>query len=298
MLTLLHISDLHFGPHFRTEAGEALLRFAAETQPDIVVASGDFTQRAKRRQFAEAREFLSRLPPTPRVLLPGNHDVPLYRVHERLFTPYALYREYLESETDHSLTHPQAVIAAINTTSPLLRLTNGRLRTESLAYCRRVFTSAPAESVRIVAAHHPFAPPQDDLGGEMMRGRPQALEVFADLGVELVLGGHLHRSYIGSSLDVCPEPQHEHGILLVQAGTATSARGRATEQGKNSANVIQIDDTSIQVTTYIRGEDGRFSPVASSLHPPGEPASGFAAPLMATQQREQASPSHHDECSA
>lgn len=267
MLTLLHISDLHFGPHYWTEAGEALLRTVAETQPDIIVASGDFTQRAKRRQYATAREFLGRLPPVPRVIVPGNHDVPLYRLHERLFSPYALYREYLENEADHSLSHPRAVIAALNTTSPLLRITNGRLRAESLEFCLQVFADAPSGAVRIVVAHHPFAPPPDDVGGEMMRGRPEALEVFADLGVELVLGGHLHRAYVGNSLDVCPEPQHQHGILLVQSGTSTSSRGRAAEQGKNSLNVIQIDENSIRITTHIRGDDGRFSPAARSLHP-------------------------------
>ncbi len=267
MLTLLHISDLHFGPHYLSEAGEALQRFAAELRPDIVVASGDFTQRAKRRQFAAAREFLSRLPDVPRLIVPGNHDVPLYRIHERIFSPYGLYRKYLENEADHALLHPRAVIAGLNTTSPLRRITNGRLRAESLAYCHQLFTDAPAGAVRIVVTHHPFAPPPDPLGGEMMRGVSNALETFAELGVELVLSGHLHRAYAVSSLDVCPDPQHTQGILVVQSGTTTSGRGRAAEKGKNSLNVIQIDEGSIRITPHLRGDDGRFSPVETSLHP-------------------------------
>lgn len=270
MLTLLHISDLHFGPHYLSEAGESLQRFAAELRPDIVVASGDFTQRAKRRQFANAREFLGRLPDVPLVIVPGNHDIPLYRIHERLFSPYGLYRRYMENEGDHVLSHPRAVIAALNTTSPLRRITNGRIRAESLALCRRAFADAPAGAARIVVAHHPFAPPEDALGGEIMRGIPAALEVFAELGVELVLGGHLHRAYSISSLDVCPDPQHTQGVLLVQSGTTTSGRGRAGEKGKNSLNVIQIDGGSIRVTPHLRGEDGRFAPLAAALHPRAE----------------------------
>src|SRR5690606_40715703 len=66
------------------EVGEALQRFARELEPDVIVASGDFTQRAREEQFREAREFLDRLPAVPLVVTPGNHDVPLYRVMERL----------------------------------------------------------------------------------------------------------------------------------------------------------------------------------------------------------------------
>ena len=100
-----------------------------------------------------------------------------------------------------------------------------------------------------------------------MRGVPAALDVFGELGVELVLGGHLHRAYSVGSLDVAPDPQHTQPILLVASGTTTSGRGRAAERGKNSLNVIQIDDGSIRVTPHIRGEDGRFAPAGTSLHP-------------------------------
>src|SRR4051812_48378566 len=98
MLTLLHISDLHFGPHYLPHVGEALLESASALRPDVIVASGDFTQRATEEQFAAAREFLDRLPPAPRVVCPGNHDVPLYRMWERMTRPHALYRRYIAEE--------------------------------------------------------------------------------------------------------------------------------------------------------------------------------------------------------
>jgi 3',5'-cyclic AMP phosphodiesterase CpdA len=77
MLTILHISDLHFGPPYVPAVGAALLRAAPRMQADLIVASGDFTQRAKPEQFAQARAFLDQLPKLPRVVVPGNHDVPL-----------------------------------------------------------------------------------------------------------------------------------------------------------------------------------------------------------------------------
>src|SRR4051812_18078443 len=98
MLTLLHISDLHFGPYYVPHVGEALLAAAEQLQPDVIVASGDFTQRAKAAEFAAAREFHDRLPPAPQVVCPGNHDVPLYRVWERIRRPHELYRAYITPE--------------------------------------------------------------------------------------------------------------------------------------------------------------------------------------------------------
>jgi 3',5'-cyclic AMP phosphodiesterase CpdA len=153
MLRLLHISDLHFGPPLLADVAEAALRAAAELAPDIVVASGDFTQRAKRKQYAEARAFLDRLPRVPLVVVPGNHDVPLYRVFERLFRPYANYRQYISRD--------DAVIVALNTTSPLLAITHGRIRRRQLDFCARVLAAAPSSAVRIVVAHHHFAPAPD-----------------------------------------------------------------------------------------------------------------------------------------
>ena len=93
MLTLLHLSDLHFGPPFVAEAAEAVVRMADEVDLDAVIVSGDLTQRAKPEQFRDARRFIERLPDVPTLVVPGNHDVPLYRVWERLTRPHEAYLE-------------------------------------------------------------------------------------------------------------------------------------------------------------------------------------------------------------
>src|SRR4051794_27694367 len=103
MLTILHISDLHFGPPYLPKVGAALESIAPRLAPGVIVASGDFTQRAKAAQFAEARALLDRLPKVPLVVVPGNHDVPLYRVFERAMRPYAQYRKYISAELDTAL---------------------------------------------------------------------------------------------------------------------------------------------------------------------------------------------------
>ena len=268
MLTLLHASDLHFGPHYLPRVGDALVRAAHELAPDAIVISGDFTQRAKRVQYAAAAAFLERLPAVPRIVVPGNHDVPLYRVAERLFQPYRLYREYISPELDSVHRLPGAVIVALNSTAPLRAITNGRIDPAQLDFCADALRAVPPSDARIVVAHHHFAPAPDYEGGQVMPRAKRALDVFTALRVELILGGHLHRAYIGNSLDVYPGRDREHGVIIVQCGTTTSRRGRAREREKNSLNLIHIDADTIRVTHYMYFEDvGGFAPVSRHIFP-------------------------------
>ena len=94
MRTIVHLSDLHFG-----RVNEALLTPLVEAvralAPDVVVVSGDLTQRARAAEFQQAQEFLSRLP-GPQIVVPGNHDVPLYNIAHRLLRPLDKFRRYIE----------------------------------------------------------------------------------------------------------------------------------------------------------------------------------------------------------
>ena len=269
MLTLLHISDLHFGPPYVPAVGEAFLKIAPELKADIIVASGDFTQRAKPQQFADARAFLDRLPRVPCIVTPGNHDIPLYRIKERLFTPYDLYRQYISPELETVLRRDDAVIVSINTTNPLRAITNGRIRSAHLDYCRQAFADAPKGAARIVVAHHHFAaaPDYDNKDRPMPKAR-KALDLFTELEIDLILGGHLHRAYIGNSLDVYPSKDRTNGIIIVQSGTTTSQRGRAREREKNSFNLIKLTADMVRITHYMYfHEEGGFAPVSRHIFP-------------------------------
>jgi 3',5'-cyclic AMP phosphodiesterase CpdA len=268
MLTLLHISDLHFGPPFVAHVGESVLRAARQLAPDIIVASGDFTQRAKREQYAEARAFLDRLPDVPVMVTPGNHDVPLYRVFERIFAPYRLYTEYISEELDSVHRLDRAVIVTLNSTAPLRAITNGRISRDQLDFCARAFAGAEPGLARIVVAHHHFAPAPDYEGGQVMPRAKRAMDCFADLGVEMILGGHLHRAYIGNSLDLYPGRDREHGVIIVQSGTTTSRRGRAREREKNSLNLIRVGEDRVRITHYMYFDELLgFAPVSRHLFP-------------------------------
>lgn len=263
MLTILHISDIHFGPHYLPDVGEALLRTAAAIDPDLIVASGDFTMRARREQFADARAFLDRLPRKPVVVTPGNHDIPLYRIFERIFSPVALYREYISDELDTVLYRDDAVIVSLDSTSPLRSITNGRLSRRQLDFAADAFRAAPDGAARIVVTHHNLAPAPDFDGGSVMHGSRRILGRFSAMGVDLVLSGHLHRAYSTSSLDLYEKHPPGHGLRIIQAGTATSSRGRGRERKRNSFNLVRVGSDSVQVTPHLYFEDLHgFAPVA------------------------------------
>lgn len=293
MITLLHVSDLHFGPPFLPQVGEAVQAFAARLGPTAIVASGDFSQRAKPEQFAAARAFLDRFPPVPTVVTPGNHDVPLYRFAERLLDPYRHYREHIQRELDTVTKLPGATIVALNSTAPRRMLVNGRIRGWQLEYARRAFEGLPPEELRIVVAHHHFAPPPDFEGGDVMPKAQRALDAFTAMKVDLIMGGHLHRAYIGNSLDVYSGADREHGIAIVQSGTSTSRRGRAREAEKNSLNVLRLDGETIRVTHYMYFDDAKdFVPTSRHLffrrgRPPLDAQGRMAVEAIFTDDREE-----------
>ncbi len=268
MLTLLHASDIHFGKAYRADVGEAFLSAAFEAGPDAVVISGDLTQRAKEREFRDAAAFLKRLPEVPLVVVPGNHDVPLYRVFERIFAPHRNYRRWIRDELDTVTSLPGATIVALDSTAPHTAIVNGRIRPHQVEFARRAFAEAPEGDVRIVVAHHHFAPAPDYEGDRFMPGAKRVLDQLTRMGVEVILGGHLHRAYIGNSLDVYPGENRARGVIIVQSGTTTSGRGRARERARNSFNVVHVGQHAVEVTHHMYFEDlGAFAPFSIHAFP-------------------------------
>jgi len=268
MRRILHISDLHFGPPYRPEVGEALLAIAPSLEPGIIVASGDFTQRAKPEQFAEARAFLDKLPTAPKVVVPGNHDTPLWRVLERVFDPRGQFKKHMSEQLDQVHDFDDIVIVSLDSTSPRRAISNGRIHLDQLEFCEKALQDVGPEKIKIIVAHHHFAPAPDFERDQVMPKAKRALDRFTALGVDMIMGGHLHRAYVGNSLNVYRGADPDHGIIIVQSGTSTSSRGRGPEEEKNSFNLVILDNDTIQVTHYTYLEhDRRFEPISCHLFP-------------------------------
>ncbi len=269
-LRIMQISDLHFGPPLVPAVAEAALASCFRLTPDVLVVSGDLTQRARREQFVAARDYLERFPMIPRLVIPGNHDVPLYDIARRLSDPHRLYREIISHDLNTVLqvpseTGPGAVLVGLDSTAPRTAISNGRIHSWQLEFCAHALENAPADAMRIVVAHHHFAPAPDTLSDARMPMAQRAINRFTELGVELIMGGHLHRSYIGNSLDFYPGEHRDRGIIIAQSGTTTSRRGRGREKEKNTFNLIELAAATIKITHYLYF-DAEQGFVATSQH--------------------------------
>ena len=268
MLTILHGSDLHFGKPFDAEVARVFQKSIRDLSPDLLVFSGDFTQRAKVGEYKDAREFLRSFPDLPTVVTPGNHDVPLYRFWERLFAPLRNYREFISPQLDTVTSVRGATVVSLNTTSPLRAIVNGRLTDRQLLFAADAFQGAPEEDSRVVALHHHLAPAPDYESDQVLPGFQRCLGAFGEMRVDLILGGHLHRAFIANSLDTFPGEGDGHGIVIAHSGTTTSRRGRARERNKNSFNLIGIAWDHMVITHFMYlPEEGGFFPVGSHAFP-------------------------------
>ncbi len=267
-LKIVHGSDLHFGTPHLPESARAFRDAVVDIEPDVLVISGDLTQRAKVEECRQASEFLKSLPELPTVVVPGNHDVPLYRVWERLTRPLKNYTDYISADLDTITRLPGAVIVGLDSTAPYRAIVNGRLTESQLRFAEDAFSAAGPDDIRILVAHHPFASAPDFEGDYPIPGRSKLLRRMEASGVALILGGHLHRAYLGDSKDVYPHKRPARGLHIIQSGTTSSNRGRAREIGKNTFNLLRIDRISLEVIQYqFDGVENRFRPARKHLVP-------------------------------
>jgi 3',5'-cyclic AMP phosphodiesterase CpdA len=254
MARLLHISDLHFGAHDE-DLVEAVESKADELKPDLIIVSGDFTQRARTEQFKEACGFLERLREADHDVLgvPGNHDVPLYDVLRRFLSPLTRYRRYIDETLCPFVELPGIAVLGINTARSLT-FKDGRISREQVEFIRETFSRTDPDSIRVLVTHHPlFAIPVGE-GVERAIGRQElALDAIEEAGVDLLLAGHAHHAAVHSAADLVTRAG---GALVIQAGTATSTRLREQNQ---SFNVIDIDDGNVTLTVECWCET-RFEP--------------------------------------
>ena len=246
-LRIVHLSDLHFGREDHRVVA-ALQRQLRDIDPLIIAVSGDLTQRARRSQFRRARAFLDALP-APHLVVPGNHDVPLFNVFARVVNPLGGYRRHISTDLSPLYVHPQLLVIGMDTTQPST-LKNARVRASSIESVRDAVARIDGAAVKVLVAHHPFGE-KDPASVQAGSADEQALRALTDLGIDVFLTGHLHVSAAAHSA-----AGHRFGgrsALLVEAGTATSTRLR---EATNAFNVLHITAPAITVERHDWGPDG------------------------------------------
>ena len=243
MRTLIHISDLHFG---RTEAvlEDALRKLIGQERPDMVIVSGDITQRATMLQFQEAETFFASLP-FPLFIVPGNHDVPLYSFWKRFYRPYKGYKMHISEDLEPEYQDDALAIIGLNTVR-VYRMKEGQINQYQIERVHRMFKKLPSHLVKIVVSHHPFNIPET----HYKRPLSQVRRFWAGLqetGIDMFLSGHLHDTLTRYEDIAYKLPIKTEGPLIIQAGTAISTRRR--KEG-NAFNIIRIERPHIAIERY------------------------------------------------
>lgn len=224
---LLQISDPHFGTE-RPAVVEALVRLAHVLAPEVIVLSGDITQRAREAQFDAARAFVDRLPAAPRVVVPGNHDLPLFNLLARAFWPYANHRRAFGDALEPVHDAPGWLVVGVDSTRRW-RHKHGQLSAAQIGRVAARLRAAVPGQWRVVVLHHPtVAGGRDEVN--RVRGADAALKAWSEAGADVVLGGHIHLPYVQAA-------GNAPGLWVVQAGTAVSTRVR--HEAGNSVNLLR-----------------------------------------------------------
>lgn len=255
MARIAHLSDIHFGANDPNIVA-ATIEWLKEKQPDLVIISGDLTQRAREGQFKDAADYLLALRKNGLRLLiiPGNHDIPLYDVIRRFASPLGRYKRYIAGDLCPWVETDEVAVLGINTARSLT-IKDGRINEEQMQLIRQRFKGVAPNKTRILVTHHPlFALPigQGNELSEAVGRHKDALRAIADAGIHVTLAGHFHRTYAEAASKMVAEVG---STLVIQAGTATSIRLRNQEpQSFNWLHVEQGNRMELQVIVW-NGED-------------------------------------------
>lgn len=259
-MRIAHVSDLHFGAHSPAIA-DALTDDLHAMTPDLVVVSGDFTQVGSVGEFEMAEAFMNALP-APCFAVPGNHDIPAFNLWARFTDPYGRYRRYIAEELEPFAEYDGVTIAGLKTTRRArfgLDWSDGSISRRQLRRLSERLDETDPEAFRIVVGHHPLLHP--DEGGvtqDIVSRSAEALAAFARAGVDMVLSGHFHVSYVRShsapkQVDMShPDDPAQRHILVLQTGSAISTRLRGHP---NAYNLIDVHEGTATLRRRIWDED-------------------------------------------
>lgn len=198
-MRLAHVSDLHLGLEGGSASALEVARAVAadltaiSPSLDLVVVSGDLTERAEAEMFAEFERLFGEIG-LPVVIVPGNHDGPAgmhaYSATSRQFADWHITNRVVEV----------AGVRLLGLDTCIEGVTEGALDDEGLDLLERE-VARESESRLIVVMHHPpllLGLKQFD-GFCDLEGRERFLKIVNSARKQvIILSGHVHRPYTAS----------------------------------------------------------------------------------------------------
>ena len=209
-----------------------------------MVIAGDLTQRAKPRQFRQAREWVNAMT-VPTLAVPGNHDVPMYRAWERVFTPFGAYRKHFSADLEPGFEDDELFVIGINSAFNWT-IKDGRVSAAQLRRVEHQLAAAPSGKTLVVVVHHELIPAPRFGSQKVLTNAKELVSLLAAAGVRLVLSGHLHQAYC--ALAESYYPGIGGSMVVVHSGTTTSSRGRGCERGRNTCFWIEVETEQVRPT--------------------------------------------------
>jgi 3',5'-cyclic AMP phosphodiesterase CpdA len=257
-IRIAHLSDPHFGANL-PEVVTALTSTIKELKPNLIILSGDITQRARNTQFAAAAEFVKTLQEFEWAIVPGNHDIPLFNIFKRFFNPYGNFKRAFKGLLEKKISLSQVHVFTLNSTSRF-RHVQGKL---SSGQIKSVISDTQGKGcVRIACFHHPMDCPKRVDEKNLLRNRDESMKSLAKAEVDIILGGHIHDPYVSLSGERYPNVKRQSIISV--AGTSLSWRTRSG--APNSFNLIdaEVDDhqsPQLTISRYDLQNNKNFAPI-------------------------------------
>jgi hypothetical protein len=179
------------------------------------------------------------------VVVPGNHDVPLYNVLARFVDPLGGFRRHITAVRYPCFRDSEIAVVGANTTRSFT-IKDGGLRRGDVHHLSGLLGGADDPAVRILVCHHPFDRPSSRSGRWTVPAPDfDAVDALVARGVDIFLTGHLHLTYVGHT--AVRYRVRGRSAIVVEAGTATSHRGRGEA---NSFNLLRIETGRVTVERH------------------------------------------------
>ncbi|MEI8338136.1 MAG: metallophosphoesterase [bacterium] len=248
MKTIVHLSDLHFGK-IDAKRVNPLIKKISEIKPDLIIVSGDLTQRATEKEYKDAKKFFRKLD-RPIFVIPGNHDIPLINIFQRLTDPFKKYKKIISTDLNPFYCDETIAIAGINSVRRY-KITSGRISSKQISTTEKLLDNLDPKLIKIVVCHHPLDLPysaktiKKHTHGVVSHSKT-AMKHFSKIKVDIFLTGHIHQSHVADT-----KRRYKidgYGGLIIQAGTAMSKR---TRWEPVAFNVLKIKRPNISIENYV-----------------------------------------------
>jgi 3',5'-cyclic AMP phosphodiesterase CpdA len=233
-LRIAQLGDIHFGSEDKA-AILATRDIINHCDVDGVAICGDITQNGAKAEFEAAASWVSGLQP-PCIIVPGNHDTPMFGLAQRILRPWSRFNKVFKPYS-RPLLFDEIGLAPLNTARGWQVRGNWAEGRVGLSEMRTALAHVVSKPVSILVCHHPLFDHQDAaLKTATSRGE-EAEEVLTAMGVSLVLTGHVHApSVVRRSIN-------DRNYVAIGTGTL-SCRTRTT---KASFNLIDVSPTMLRV---------------------------------------------------